>query len=205
MLNLRFLLPLALLTQLLPAAQAVDDEDETPAITASVAPYIYDAYAAKPRGIAKIADRVSQDFRSAPDEFAQWDYLQKLTPVIQRKIKEAKETPVYKLLIGSDLDRYDFDQMAFPSGLVESSIISLKGSAYSVIFANITDFKFIPIPIEQARKHQLALRQSRSVTLHLLVKPVQLVDKDSDDHIKVRIVEFQIQLPSGEVIAEKKL
>ena len=79
-----------------PVQSFAQDEDSAK-ITPNNAAYIYDAYAAKPLGVAAIAGTCPRTFERAPDEFAQWDYLQKLLPSIQRKIKEAKDAGTFIL------------------------------------------------------------------------------------------------------------
>ena len=185
------------------------EDDETAKLDARTAPYVYEAYASKPLGNAAIAAQVSQDFRNAPDEFAQWDYFQKLLPSIQRKTKEAKEASTFQVVIGAELTRYDFDKMGFPTEFEATTFIPLQSSSYAIKFSNTETFASIEIPIEQARKHQLTLRQSRRVSFVVTVKPVsaatETLNSQSYNCITAQILEFQIMLPSGEALASKKI
>jgi len=200
-----FLILALLFTLAIPSLLRAQDDD-TPAITPSTAPYIFDAFAAKPRGDAYIAGIVSQDFKSAPDEFSQWDYFQKLQPVIQRKIKDAKAAGSFRLKVGGDLERYNFDNMSFPTGYDTNAIITLGNLSYSVKFVNVTDFAFIPVPIESARKFQVQLRESRAVTFEVVVTPVGgQFESGGFNVIQARIQSFRILMPDGQVLAEKKL
>ncbi len=185
------------------------EDDETEKLDARTAPYVYAAYASKPLGNVAIAKQVSQDFCNAPDEFAQWDYFQKLLPSIQRKTKEAKEAATFQVEVGTQLSRYDFDKMGFPTEFDASTFIPLRGTDYAIKFANTEIFAAIEIPIDQARKHQITLRESRRVSFFITVKPVsaatEMLNSTSYHCITTQIVEFQIVLPSGEVLASKKL
>ena len=202
------LFALAALAATTSLARATED-DETSKLDARTAPYVYEAYASKPLGNAAIAAQVSQDFRKAPDEFAQWDYFQTLLPSIQRKTKEAKETGTFQVVIGAQLGRYDFDKMGFPTEFEATTFIPLQRSGYAVKFSNTEAFAYIGIQIDEARKHQLTLRQSRQVSFVVTVKPVaavtEMLNSESYHCITAQIVDFQIVLPSGEVLAAKKL
>lgn len=192
----------------LPSSLRADDEEQA-LLNPTTAPYVYEAVAAKPKGVAFVASMISADFKNAPDEFAQWDFLQKLLPVIQRKIKQVKDTPVFVIKIGHSLDRYDFDAMAFPTGFSSATFIPMRGTTNAVRFANVEKFSQIPVPIEAARKFQIALRQSRNVTLEVTVKPVSgapdSLNGTDYDVISAEIKSFRILMPDGQVLAEKAL
>jgi hypothetical protein len=164
-------------------------------------PYVFDAYAAKPHGIPYIAGQISEDFNRAPDEFAQWDYLQRLTPTIKKKIEECKSAKVWGIAFGASLGRYNFDKMAFPSGITKDTYLPIRGSSYSVDFADVDELAFLPIAIENARKFAIPLRGSRDI----IVEAEGTIASAANSRVSLKVTKITLKLKDGTPIVTKQL
>lgn len=114
----------------------------------------------------ELAAIISKDYKDAADEFTRHDLLQKIKPVIERRLSEAEQTERVHLVIGSRLGNYDFERSAFPSDMSDNTYIAFDRS-YRVQFDNADRFAFIPVPQEEARSLAGALRISRAVTFRV--------------------------------------
>ncbi len=138
-------------------------EENVMQITLQTAPIIYETKAELPTPLERIASQISQDYRNLDDEFSKHEYLERLKPVIEKRIAEAEKVTEFRVVVGSDLDEYDFTRKAFPTGISPQTFIPMGD--YAVQFTNPEAAAFVPVPLEQAKKLSTALKSSRSCSI----------------------------------------
>ncbi len=153
----RRLLPSFLCIALAGIATGSEITDQTVAI-------LYEVKADIPTPRERIAESMSADYRQQRDEFSRHEFLEKLNPVIDRRIKEAAETKDFTVTVGTQLEDYDFTRKAFPTGTAPDSFIPFRGD-YVVRFTNPQEVSHISVPLEEAKKAATALKSSRTVAI----------------------------------------
>lgn len=177
----------------------VDSEEIANIMTVNSALYVYNAFAAQPRPLAELAQKISQDYNRAPDEFAGWDLLKQLEPMIARKTAEAKATAKWRLNLKSKLDTYDFEKKKFPVGIDPNTRVDL-GSFYRLKFANNEKLRAIFLPIEEARRHQLRIRQSRNIIIVMEYVVVGATMENGTHEIEIKATSAIVKFSDGTVL-----
>ena len=135
---------------------------QTPVTEANIL-FLYEARAEIPAPHHKLAELISHEYRNARDEFTRHDLFQKIKPVIDRRLEEARSTSRVVVRVGAELADYQFEKGAFPSGFTESTYLRLR-YPYQVRFANAPDFALLRVPVDDARELSGQLRESRRCT-----------------------------------------
>ena len=107
-------------------AQAVKDEAQ--AIDESSVAFVYETKAEVPTSEDKLAGYISADYANAPDEFLQHRMMEKLRPIIKKRLDAAKATSTFVLRIAFQLPKYDFDRNGFPSAISEMTIVPFQNN-----------------------------------------------------------------------------
>ena len=181
--------------------QEIRVDDETVA-------FLYESRAEIRTPDHNLAEIMSTDYRNARDEFTRYDLMQQIAPVIERRISEAEETTLVTVLVGGQLEDYNFEQNAFPTGFSEDSFIPYDNS-YAVVFINGSDLEMLPVPLESARTIAGELRRSRRAQFNLIGEIVgtredtlNFVDRKV---LEIRITQLDVSLNSGTEVGVKEL
>jgi hypothetical protein len=172
------------------------------------APILYEARAEIRIPDDKLAEYISADYRKARDEFTRNDLFQKIKPIIDSRLAEAKKTKTVLLLIGGRLADYDFDKNAFPTGFSASSFIPFKND-YAVTFTNGEKFEFLPVPFEFAKSLSSELSRNRRAKFIVYGEIVGAKEEKLRRRVKkvlqVRITKIEVSLRSGTEVGSKML
>jgi uncharacterized protein YecT (DUF1311 family) len=141
--------------------------DEAPVIDDSRAPFVYEAKAEMTSTPEELAGFVSSTYRSSNDEFQQHALLERIKPVIERRIAEAKTTKLFLVKIGMTLPKYDFDRQGFPLEINESSALNFNNYNYFLKFTNWDQLDFIPYEVSKARYLEPTLHGNRQAVLRV--------------------------------------
>ncbi len=171
-------------------------------------PFLYESRAEIQTSEEKLARIISVDYRRARDEFSKMELLQKIKPVISKKLSESKEIEEIKLLIGSRLKEYDFDKSAFPTGFGSGTYIPFK-NGYAVNFENAEIIEFIKIPVSEAKNLSSMLRKTRKVGFEVKGKIIsvkeEMVNYSTKKLVTVEIQSVVVKTKKGKIIYEAKL
>lgn len=192
----RLALSMLLLAVSTPSTMAADGTR----ITDTNAPFLYESRADIPAPDHKLAAMISSEYRNAEDEFTRHDLFQRTKPVVDRRLREGRETERVYLLVGGRLAEYDFDKIGFPSGFTEQTYIPFD-KPYQVRFTNVNDFAFIPVPMDKARALAGALRRSRGCSFTIEGKVDRATEVDRAKVLYVTAVRVEVSLESGTNVA----
>ena len=146
-----------------PPKTADADEDEPVRLTDNNILFFYEANADIPSTMESVAKCFSADYRNAPTEFAKVDILKQISPVIDRKIADAKGTKAVMVSLSCQIPDYDFTRKGFATTMTVESFVpfNLNGANYAVAFKGIKNFTFLALPEERAAQYQGKLARSR--------------------------------------------
>ena len=175
-------------------------------ITTQNAPIVYETKAEIPTPRELIAAAMSSDFNRLEDEFSKNDFLQKLNPVIDKKIAEAKALKDFDVIVGQDLAPYNFEHSGFPTGVSDSTFIPLGN--YAVRFSNFQSCTFIKIPVDNAKRFSTALRRSRVAKIAYMGSINKVTEENLNGYNQVKVIylkvnQIQLSLPTGESFTSK--
>ena len=170
------------------------------------APFLYEINAEIPTPQETLAGFISQDYKNASDEFTARELFEKIKPVIEKRISEAKSINDWMILSRSRLPEYDFNKNGFPSDLSSETFVPFDNN-YAVMFTNTADFQIIPVPIEEAKSFSGTLKQSRNVTMEVVGRPVRSIEKRLNYRdLKVIMLEIEkltFKFENGTIIGTK--
>lgn len=171
--------------------------------------YYYESRADIKATDQELAKIISVDYRNARDEFTRHDLLQKITPVLKKRLAEAKTNDKIHLRVGSKLGDYDFDKKAFPIGFGKGTFIPFK-NGYVVTFENSDGLEYIPVPLDKARELSQALQRGRQITLEIDGTPVSAMEKQLNwghhKALSIKVTKLSVTLTrGGKKIGEKDL
>ena len=72
--------------------------------------FLYESRAEIPAPEHYVAGRMSVDYRRAEDEFTRHELMQKIKPVMEKRMREASNVTRVFLVVGSNVGDYDFDR-----------------------------------------------------------------------------------------------
>ena len=72
--------------------------------------FLYEARVENRLTDEQLAEKISIDFRNATDEFTRHELMERIRPVIEKRITEAANTKDVYLLVGVQLGEYDFEK-----------------------------------------------------------------------------------------------
>ena len=113
------------------------------------------------------AGLLSETFKRSRDEFERHDLMQKIKPVVDKRMAEAAAAKEVKLVVGSRLGDYDFEEEAFTTGLRATSFMEYE-LGFAVMFENGGELAFLPVTKESARSLGGELQRDRGVTITLV-------------------------------------
>lgn len=122
------------------ALKSAPDEEEAVQFTDNNILFFYEAYADIPSSMESLAKCYSPEYRNAPTEFAKVDILKQITPVIERKIREAKDTKTVMLSIRCRIPEYDFTRKGFATPITADNFVTfdLWGGSYAVVYKGVS-------------------------------------------------------------------
>lgn len=196
---MKILNPACLLLAIVPTFAAADPTR----LSDQNAPFVYEIKADIPTPKEAIARIISNDYRRAPDEFTAHELFEKIAPVIEKRIAEAKGTSEWALHIGANLAQYDFGQKGFPTGFSETTFIPYD-NGYAVMFTNVADFTILPLDVAQAKLLAGRLQRDRSVTTIVEGKVVGAKEEDLNFSTKkvilLEITRLTIKMKDGTLV-----
>ena len=147
-----------------------------------------------------IASLISVDYRRAQDEFTRYELMEKIKPVIDKRIAEAGNTSGVYLIVGSNLGEYDFERKGFPTGMGEGVFVNFDNN-YTVTFVNGEALGFLPVPMESARALAGQLRRSRRAAISIYGDIVIAKEQDLNYYTKktveLKVTRIEVELDSG--------
>ncbi|MBK9990661.1 MAG: DUF4852 domain-containing protein [Verrucomicrobia bacterium] len=180
-------------------AQAVRLSDDN-------APFVYEVKAEIPTPKETLAKILSNDYRNAPDEFTAHELFEKIEPVIDKRVAEAKTTKTWMIVIGAQLAAYDFKAKGFPSGFSESTFIPFN-RGYAVMFSNASDFSLVPVDMATAKGLSSSLQRNREVSITVEGALISSKEKElnysTNKVVFIEINKVTMKLRDGTVVGEK--
>ena len=158
--------------------------------------FLYEARAEVRVPEHKLAEIISGDYRAAQDEFTRHELMESIKPVIERRLKEAKDSGMVFMRTRSQLGDYDFDKAGFPTGVGEGSYWRVRRGRmpeYVVMFENGEELGFLPVPVEAARSLAGDLRVGRGVVLAVYGEIVS-VREESVQYIPSKVLEVRANM-----------
>lgn len=151
---------------------AADDEDETVRLGDNNILFYYEANADIPSSNEVLTRTYSSEYRDARTEFEKVDIMQKVLPVIARKVAKAAEAREVMVRIHSQVPAYDFTRKGFSTGLNADTFIpfNLPGAEYAVVFKGIKNYGFVAVPETAASRLQGRLAKNREGYLEIYGK-----------------------------------
>ena len=165
------------------------------------APIVYETKAEIPTPREVIAAAMSSDFNRLQDEFSKNDYLQKLNPVIDKKIAEAKSLKDFDVIVSQNLAPYNFEHNGFPTDVSDNTFIPLGN--YAVRFSNFQNCAFIKIPLENAKELSMTLRRSRDAKIAYIGTLEKVTEENLNGYNQVKVIylkvnQIRLSLPTGQ-------
>ena len=162
--------------------------------------FLYESRAEIPAPDHYVAGRMSVDYRRAEDEFTRHELMQKIRPVMERRMREATAVTRVFLVVGSNLGDYDFDRNGFPTGMGEGIFVDFD-DYYTVTFANARELGFIAVPMESARSLAGALRTGRRAAFTIYGTIVGAKEREINYYprktLELEVTRMEVELDSG--------
>lgn len=140
---------------------------EVEVLSKDTIPFVYESRVKNPISNEMIADILVPEYHNARDEFSKRELFAKIDPDVRNSMAEAKAKSDYIIRINTDLGQYDFDNKRFPSGFVSSTFIPFSynfSMLYALLFDNVKEIEFIPLPLDAAKNLSGKLQRSRTIT-----------------------------------------
>lgn len=189
------------LSSVVVAAQGIQITDEN-------IPFLYESRAAVKAPEHKIASMISDDYRSAKDEFTRHDLMKQLRPVIVERLAEGKKTQAVIMLVNTKLGDYDFNKSVFPTGINGDTFLDHE-NGYAVKFTNADAASLLPVSVETARSLSGHLRDTRraKLTIHGVITGAkeEKFNWALRKVLRVKITKIEIQHESGIPVGSKAL
>ncbi len=182
--------------------------DEGPQITDENIPFLYESRAAVKAPEHRLASLISDDYRSAKDEFTRHDLMKQLRPVINERLAEGKKTKNVIMLVNTRLGDYDFNKGVFPTGIDGGTYLNHE-NGYAVRFTNADAASLLPVSIETARSLAGHLRDTRRG--HLKIYGIIAGAKEEKLNwslrkvLKVKITKIEVKHESGIPVGSKTI
>ena len=154
----------------------------------------------------EIAKTLFVDYRNARDEFTRYELMEKIKPVIEKRLTTAGETTRVYLLIGAYLEDYDFGKNSFPTGFGESTFVPFDNQ-YAVTFVNGDELGFLPVQMESARALAGELRTNRSARFTIYGDIVGAKEQEINYRqyktLELKAAKMEVILDSGRQVGVK--
>ena len=179
-------------------------------VTSDNVAFLYEARAELPVPDEVLAEGAFTDYANARDEFARHDILQRIKPLITKRMAEARETTLVYLDVAMELEDYRFEGESFPTGFSDGTFIPFRRPAlYAVTFANAADIEQLPVSVDVARSLATQLRRSRraSATIYGEIQDVseKTLNYLTYKTLDIRVTKIEVALQSGTVVGSKTL
>lgn len=169
--------------------------------------YLYAAFSGMPPDYDRMASAISQDYRSASDEFKKHDMLGALKPKIDAGIADAKAHPYFIFTDNSpQIGHYDFQRKAFPVG---DALFQANGSArfpgptpYELTVTNGQLFQQLNVPDENLAKTIEALVSQNANLSARIYAFAQGTDDSSSPMVKAEITKVELIGSNGQVLLQ---
>ena len=123
--------------------------------------YLYESRVEERATKDEIAKMISTVYREASDEFIRREYMQELSPIIEKNLADALGADKVVTTVSAILDEYDFEREGFPTHLGKDSFVPYGD--YALGFGNGEVLGFFPLELETARRLSGKLPRSRRV------------------------------------------
>ena len=171
--------------------------------------FLYEARADLRAGDAELAAKGFSEYANARDEFSRHDILQRVKPIIEKRLAEAAATKLVYVDVATNIGSYDFERKAFPTGFSKGTFIPFHRQTYAVTFANGADLEYVPVPMESARSLSRELQRTRRGAAKIYGEIEGASEKTLNFSVKktltVRITKIELLSPSGALIGSKAL
>jgi len=166
--------------------------------------YLFYAVSGLPADMDKIANALSQDYRSTSDGFKKQDIVKSLQPRVATEVERAKQQR-YVIWETDDtpIERYDFARKVFPVRPVfwdgNNSFYFYNNSNYHLSFAGEEAVRALKVEDEgTARQIEGQLAKGQRMRLRLYVF-AQDVDMNSNT-VKAQVVRIELLDPQGHAL-----
>jgi len=171
--------------------------------------FLYEARADLRVGDEELAAKGFSEYANARDEFSQHDILQRVKPIIEKRLSEAAATKLVYVDVATNIGSYDFEQRVFPTGFSEGTFITFHRQTYAVDFANGGDIEYLAVPMESARSLSRELQRTRRCAAKIYGEIESASEKTLNYSVKktltVRVTKIELMSPSGALIGAKTL
>jgi hypothetical protein len=168
--------------------------------------FLYEARAELPVPDEELAKSAFTDYANAKDEFSRHDIFQRVKPIIEKRLAEARDTKLVYLTVSTNLGDYDFERKSFPTGFSEGTFIPFRNK-YAVTFVNGVDVEYMPVAMEAARSHARELQKTRRGSAKIYGEIQGASEKRlnyaTSKALSVRITRIELSLQSGTVVGSK--
>ena len=178
-----------------------ESRNQTPTlITTDNIPFIYESRAEVPAPAELLFPLISQDYRrlrSGGDEFALRDLADRLQPVLERRLLNARDVSRVTVKFGSVAGEYDFERSGFPTSFSELSYVPYASRAYAIKFSNSADLSFVPVAESVARELSSSMRRDRGILIDVTGSILSAEETSVGKTVLVRAEQVDIALKSG--------
>jgi hypothetical protein len=164
---------------------------------------IYYALSGLPVPWERLAEAVSNDFRSTRDSFERQEIMKVLKPKLEREIAGYTENRYVMIPVRVSLNAYDFERGGFPMrGFEADSYLSFGNRNYVVAYTNADQFSFAGITDESVARE---IEGVRAKNPHGAYRArVYTFARDAGDEsgrytVKAQIVKVVVEKPDGSV------
>ena len=131
----------------------------------------------------RLVYQISPAYRKAVDEFARKRALEATRPIVERRLRDARNTQRIHFSVQTVLGEYDFDRRAFPVSALSDGCRQvrfetrmndghcskrLRDLDVDISFSNADDMAYMPVRLQDAELLAPHLRESRAVTLRVV-------------------------------------
>ena len=171
--------------------------------------FLYEARAELRVRDEELAAKGFSEYANARDEFSRHDILQRVKPIIEKRLAEAGATKRVYLDVSTDIGSYDFERRAFPTGVSEGTFIPFHRQTYAVTFANGADIEYVPVAMEAARTLARELQRTRRGVAKIYGEIEGASERTLNFSVKktlgVRVTKIELLSPSGVLVGSKTL
>lgn len=163
---------------------------------------IYYALSGLPVPWERLAERVSNDYRSTGDGFQRQEIMKVLKPKLEQDIADYAKNRYVVIPAQIRLSAYDFNQQGFPiTGFDPGSYLSFNGSNYVLTFANGEQFRMAKLGNENLAREIEAIRakeyryQDHRAKIYAFARDAG--DEGGRYAVKAQVVKVVVEKPDG--------
>ena len=171
--------------------------------------FLYEARAELRVRDEELAAKGFSEYANARDEFSRHDILQRVKPIIEKRLGEAAATKRVYLDVSTNIGSYDFERRAFPTGVSEGTFIPFHRQTYAVTLANGADLEYVPVAMEAARTLARELQRTRRGVAKIYGEIEGASERTLNYSVKktlsVQVTRIELLSPSGALVGSKTL